>query len=136
MTVVITPLFNAQADDLFDAWTNPAIMRDWLFKGDDSEIENINLDLAVGGRFSILERTTDGVIDHFGNYLLIDRPRLLCFSLEVPRHFSGQSRVAIEFRQGPKDCEMVFQQTGVAPEIVEADWRRMFSRLAMVLLKR
>jgi len=67
---------------------------------------------------------------------VVDRPRLLCFSLEVPQHFPGQSRVAIAFRQGPKDFEMVFEQTGVDPEIVEADWRRMFSRLAMVLLKR
>jgi uncharacterized protein YndB with AHSA1/START domain len=135
MPIVITPLFNTHADALFDAWTDPAIMRNWLFKGDRSEIEHIEVDLAVDGRFSIVERTPTGLIDHFGNYLLVDRPKLLCFTLEVPLHFPGQSRVTIAFRQGSKDCEMVFEQTGVDPEIVEAEWRRMFSRLAMVLLK-
>jgi len=134
--LVITPVFSSSAEDLFSAWTDPAVMRQWLFKGDDSEIESIAIDLAVGGRFSILERTRAGTIDHFGNYLSIDRPNLLSFTLEVPAHFPGTSQVEIGFRQVEAGCEMVFRQAGVDPEIVEGSWRRMFIALARVLLSR
>jgi uncharacterized protein YndB with AHSA1/START domain len=131
----ITPVFQVPAEKLFCAWTDPVLIGRWLFRGDDSEIAKVDLDLAVGGRFSIVEQTRDETIDHFGNYLLIDRPRLLSFSLEVPKHFSGVSQVQLEFRETDVDTEMIFQQTGVDPAIVEASWRRMFTQLARVFLQ-
>src|SRR4051812_31586783 len=104
----ISLVFQATAEELFCAWTDPAVMSQWLFKGDDSEIENIEIDVAVGERFSILERTKEGSIDHFGNFLFVDKPHSLSFTLELPRHFVGISQVSIEFRQSDVGCEMVF----------------------------
>jgi uncharacterized protein YndB with AHSA1/START domain len=134
--LVIALVFRASAEELFCAWTDPAIMSQWLFKGDNSEIESIDIDLSVGGRFSIVERAKDEIIDHFGNFLLVEKPQSLSFTLEVPKHFSGTSQVQIDFKQTDTGCEMVFQQAGVNPEIVEGSWRRMFSNLTMVLLRR
>jgi len=131
----ITPVFQVPAEKLFCAWTDPLLVSKWLFKGDDSEIVKVDLDLSVGGRFSIVEQTADGMIDHFGNYLLIDKPHLLAFSLEVPRRFSGISQVQLAFKETEVGTEMIFQQTGVDPVIVEASWRRMFTQLARVFLQ-
>jgi len=131
----ITPVFQVPAEKLFCAWTDPLLVSKWLFKGDDSEIVKVDLDLSVGGRFSIVEQRTDGTIDHFGNYLLIDKPNLLAFSLEVPRRFSGISQVQLAFKETEVGTEMIFQQTGVDPVIVEASWRRMFTQLARVFLQ-
>lgn len=139
--LVITPVFQVPAEKLFCAWTDPAIIRQWLFKGDDSEIVRVELDLKAGGRFSIVEQTRDGAVDHFGNYVVIDRPHQLSFTLEVPRHFPGVSQVQLEFREADATTvataatEMVFQQTGVDPQIVEGRWRRMFTQLARVFLQ-
>ncbi|HKS18797.1 MAG TPA: SRPBCC family protein [Bradyrhizobium sp.] len=139
--LVITPVFQVPAEKLFCAWTDPAIIRQWLFKGDDSEIVRVELDLKAGGRFSIVEQTRDGTVDHFGNYVVIDRPHQLSFTLEVPRHFPGVSQVQLEFREADATTvataatEMVFQQTGVDPQIVEGRWRRMFTQLARVFLQ-
>jgi len=131
----ISLVYKATADELFCAWTDPAIMSQWLFKGDDSEIESVEADVAVGGAFSIVERTKDGPMDHFGNYLLVDKPYALSFTLAVPKHFAGDTQVSIEFKQTDVGCEMVFQQAGVEPGIVEPSWRRMFSNLTMLLLR-
>lgn len=136
--LVITPVFQVPAEKLFCAWTDPAIVSQWLFKGDDSEIVKVELDLVAGGRFSIVEQTRDDAIDHFGNYLVVDRPHRLCFTLEVPRHFSGVSQVQLEFKTAETTTvatEMVFQQTGVDPPLVEGSWRRMFTQLARVFLQ-
>jgi len=131
----ITPVFQVPAEKLFCAWTDPVLIGKWLFKGDDSEIVRVDLDLTVGGRFSIVEQTSDGTIDHFGNYLRIDKPHLLSFSLEVPKHFAGISQIQLEFRETEVGTEMIFQQTGVDPAIVEASWRRMFTQLARAFLQ-
>ena len=136
--LVITPVFQVPAEKLFCAWTDLAIVSQWLFKGDDSEIVKVELDLVAGGRFSIVEQTRDDAIDHFGNYLVVDRPHRLCFTLEVPRHFSGVSQVQLEFKTAETTTvatEMVFQQTGVDPPLVEGSWRRMFTQLARVFLQ-
>jgi uncharacterized protein YndB with AHSA1/START domain len=139
--LVITPVFQVPAEKLFCAWTDPAIISQWLFKGEDSEIVKADLDLVVGGRYSIVEQTRGDTIDHFGNYLVIDKPRLLSFTLEVPKHFSGMSQVQLEFKEAEAAAvttvatEMVFQQTGVDPQIVEGSWRRMFTQLARVFLQ-
>ena len=136
--LVITPVFQVPAEKLFCAWTDPAIVSQWLFRGDDSEIVKVELDLIAGGRFSIVEQTRDDAIDHFGNYLVVDRPHRLCFTLEVPKHFSGVSQVQLEFKTAETTTvttEMVFQQTGVDPPLVEGSWRRMFTQLARVFLQ-
>jgi uncharacterized protein YndB with AHSA1/START domain len=135
----ITPIFQVPAERLFEAWTDPAQIEKWLFKGDNSEIVKVDLDLTVGGRFLIVERTEKDTIDHFGEYLLIERPRLLTFQLEVPKHFTGISQVQLEFKEtdaaATAATEMLFQQTGIDPRSVEGTWRRMFTQLARVFLQ-
>jgi uncharacterized protein YndB with AHSA1/START domain len=134
----LTPVFQVPPDRLFAAWTDPVVISKWLFRGEDSEIVRVTLDLTVGGRFSIVEQTKDDTIDHFGSYLVIDRPDLLSFTLEVPKHFPGTSQVQLEFREAEAPTtvttEMIFRQTGVDPQIVEGSWRRMFTQLARVFL--
>ena len=133
--VRITPLYKASPDKLFAAWTEPDIMKKWLFRSDTSVIERIETDLRPQGRFSIVERSGDKAIDHFGQYIAIEAPRALSFTLEVPEHFQGSSYVGISFKPSDEGCEMDFLQEGVDPKWVEADWRRMFSALALVFLR-
>lgn len=72
-------------------------------------------------------------IDHFGEYQQIERPNCLVFTLEVPWHFPGVTRVSVEISPVPGGCVMRFTQTGVKPEVTEGSWREMFTTLATVL---
>ncbi len=110
MAPSITLIFKATAEELFSAWTEPELVSQWLFKGDDSESVNADIDPTVGGRFLISELTRDGAVDYFGNYVTIDKPRFLAFILEVPKRFDRVSQVQIEFKQMSEECEMMFQQ--------------------------
>jgi uncharacterized protein YndB with AHSA1/START domain len=135
MALSITLIFKATAGQLFAAWTKPEFVEQWLFKDADSESVTADIDLTVGGRFSIVEHTKDGPVHHFGNYSAIDKPHSLSFSLEAPTRFGGVSEVQIQFNQMPEECEMVFRQTGVDAENSEAIWRKMFLNLTWTLIK-
>ena len=102
-------------------------MKRWLFRGPHSEIVRVERDLTVGGRFSIVECTPEGEIDHLGVYAELARPHRLAFSLEVPAHFDGPTLVEIDFKQISDASEMCFHQTGVDPSVVEQSWPRLYS---------
>lgn len=123
--VALTP------DRLFAAWVQPKMMKAWLFKGRNSQITRIDNDLRVGGKFSILETRDDGKqIDHFGEYLEVQPPRRLMFTLQVPDHFEGVSVVSVDITRGDEaTCWMSFAQTGVKKEITQEAWRLMFRQL-------
>jgi uncharacterized protein YndB with AHSA1/START domain len=133
--VHLTPIYQASAERLFNAWTDPDLMRLWLFKSETNTIERIDRELSVGGRFSILEKADGELIDHYGQYTEIDAPHRLGFWLEVPAHFKGRTEVVISFVQVSQGCEMNFVQTGVDPLLVEKSWRLMFLNLAGTLLR-
>jgi len=124
--------FDASPAEVFDAWLDPAFIRRWMFARD--EIFEIKLDPRVGGRFSIVETSSEGQVDHFGEYRKIERPSLLVFTLSVPLHFSGSSLVKVEFAPRDGGSFMIFTQTGVPKEIAE-EWRDMFGILSTVLKK-
>lgn len=135
--VRISRQFESRPEVLFDAWIRPEIVRKWLFKSPVNEITEVSIDPEAGGAFSIVELTETGeVIDHFGRYILVDRPHKLEFSLEVPKHFPGVTEVNLTFGQtAAGGCDLHFVQTGVEPRVVEESWRRMLGQLKELLDK-
>ncbi len=104
---------------MFDAWLTPAIIRRWLFASASNEIREVKTDPRVGGAFSILERSEGQDIDHFAAYQQIERPNSLVFTLEVPWHFPGVTRVSVDIAPTPDGCVMRFTQTGVKRDVTE-----------------
>jgi uncharacterized protein YndB with AHSA1/START domain len=70
--------FDAPAEDVFDAWTSPEVMRRWYHAGPDWETPQVEVDLRVGGRVSVVMRKPDGgEVELSGEYVEIDRPHRL-----------------------------------------------------------
>lgn len=92
--IVLERLFDADAQTLYDAWTDPEIMAQWFFVGMDwsAEVEN---ELRVGGgyRLAMLMPTGERHTMH-GDYLELDPPRRVVFSWSS--HVVENSRVTIE----------------------------------------
>lgn len=120
---------------VFDAWINPAIMQQWLFVGETSRILEIKTHLELEGTFSIQEheQTTDEYIDHYGQYLEIDPPQKLVFTLSVPKHFPGETIVTLYFFETTGGTLLNFTQTGVPPEVTEDSWKKMLGKLKQLL---
>ena len=76
--VRIERTFDARAEDVFDAWTSPEVMRRWLHCGPDWETPTAEVDLRVGGRVRVVMRRPDGNESGMGGeYTLIERPHRL-----------------------------------------------------------
>ena len=66
----------------------------------------MNQTLEKGGRFSVIEYDGEKKIDHWGEWLEINRPNTLHFTLEVPAHFEGISEVLIEVKETPGGTQL------------------------------
>jgi len=121
------------AGKVFDAWTVPGLVEQWLFWDKDNSITDVHIDARVGGRFSVLEQSNEVIIEHFGKYVEIEKPVHLGFSLESPQHFTGVTYVSVFIRPKTYGSELSLTQTGVSPEKTEARWYRMLQQLENVL---
>ena len=71
--VRIERTFAAPAEDVFDAWTSPEVMRRWLHPGPDWATPEAEVDLRVGGKVRVVMRRPDGSeIQAGGEYTLIE----------------------------------------------------------------
>jgi uncharacterized protein YndB with AHSA1/START domain len=73
--------FDAPAEDVFDAWTSPEVMRRWYHAAPDWETPDVEVDLRVGGRWRVVMRRPDGsTAELSGEYTEIDRPHRLAMT--------------------------------------------------------
>jgi hypothetical protein len=75
----------ASAERVFDAWVNPGTAAKWLFTTPKSEWHNAEMDVRVGGRWTIVDRREGTDYKAIGEYLEIDRPRRLAFTFGMPQ---------------------------------------------------
>jgi len=75
--ILITRVFDAPAELVFEAWTKPEIVRRW-WAGDRGQVTDAQVDLRVGGRWRWVMTANGGFEVAFsGEYREIDRPNRL-----------------------------------------------------------
>ncbi|MCO5192320.1 MAG: SRPBCC domain-containing protein [Anaerolineae bacterium] len=81
-TIVITRVFNAPPQVVFDAMTQPQHVRIWYGpRSRSTQVTICEIDLRVGGHWRFVIQTQSGdEVDFYGEYLTIDRPRHLVFT--------------------------------------------------------
>ena len=106
--------YSAPAERVFDAWLTPSQASRFLFATRTGNVMQCEINPVVGGGFIVTDRRplADGdesVFDvvHRGNYVTIDRPRLLAFDFAVTAYSDHTTRVTLEFAaQGSSTCEI------------------------------
>ena len=80
-TLRVERTYDASPEAVFDAWTNPEVLRRWWKTDESGTVEVSDVDLRVGGAYRLSMRDADGE-DHtvFGEYREVDRPRRLVYS--------------------------------------------------------
>ena len=76
-TVTVEREVGATIDDVFAAWTTPALMARWLSPAGRAEVD---ADVRVGGKFHVVMLDGDSRLEHTGEYLRIEPPSLLVFT--------------------------------------------------------
>ena len=76
--VRIERTFAASAEEVFDAWTSPEVMRRWFHCDPAWDTPVAEVDLQVGGKIRVVMRRPDGTeVEAQGIFTLIDRPHRL-----------------------------------------------------------
>ena len=74
--------FAAPPERVFDAWTNPSVLREWWAAAADWEGADAEVDLRPGGRYRLAMRdTTSGAVHAVtGEYTEVVRPQRLAYT--------------------------------------------------------
>ena len=98
--VRIERTFEAPAEDVFDAWTSPEVMRRWLHPGPDWGTPAAEVDLRVGGTVRVVMRRPDGTeTEARGEYTLIDRPHRLVMTWTFDDEPSNEQLLELTFTE-------------------------------------
>ena len=92
----------ASPDEVFDAWTRAEAVNQWLVPGPVTT--RARIDARVGGRFRIEMINGEDHNPHEGEYLRLDRPRLLEFTWISKYTEDKRSVVTVELKAAGADA--------------------------------
>ena len=134
----LTRLFDAPRERVFDAWTNPDVLKQWWAAFPTWDTPEAEVDLREGGRYRLAMRNPDTGETHtvVGEYREIQRPERLAYTWawdEKPEMTDGDTLVEIEFREDGEATEVVLTHTGFPSEQVRDQhahgWNGCFANL-------
>ena len=107
--------FAASAEEVFDAWTSPEVMRRWFHCGPDWDTPEAEVDLRVGGKVRVLMRRPDGTeAGAQGEYTLIDRPRRLVMTWTFDDDPSNKQLIELAFSESEGSTTVLMVNSGIS----------------------
>ena len=92
--------FARPAEQVFDAWTSPEVMRRWLHCGSDWNTPVAEVDLRLGGKIRVVMRRPDGTeAEAQGKFTLIDRPHRLVMTWTFDDDPSNEQLLELSFSE-------------------------------------
>jgi len=131
--VQVTRRFSASAGRVFDAWLDPNTAGKWLFATPTGKMSKVKIDARVGGSYLIVESREGTDVEHVGEYLEIDHPRRLVFTLKVPKYSQENTKVTVEIRALQSGCELTLTHEGVLPDYIASTtsgWNMILNQLS------
>ena len=136
--VRIERTFAATAEDVFDAWTSPEVMRRWFHPAPDWETPEAEVDLRVGGRVRVVMRKPDGTkAEAHGEFTLIDRPHRLGMTWTFDDEPSNEQLIELSFSESEGSTTVLLVNTGISTDArrdaQDWGWRGCLEQLGRVL---
>lgn len=127
----------ASPEHIFDALLDPGELRAFLLAGGIARSIRPELDARIGGGFSILGYGHRGDVEYSGEYLEIDRPHRLVFSLFVEKYAQRDDRVIVELAPVASQSLLVLTHELSLPSAaqrscVQRGWARVLDGLALL----
>lgn len=130
--------FAASAEEVFDAWTSPEVMRRWFHCGPDWETPVAEVDLRVGGAVRILMRRPDGrQAGARGEYTVIDRPHRLVMTWTFDEAPANRQLLELSFSESEGRTTVILINRDIPTEERRASqdlgWRGCLDQLERLL---
>jgi uncharacterized protein YndB with AHSA1/START domain len=115
--VRIERAFAASAEEVFDAWTSPEVMRRWFHCRPDWETPEAEVDLRVGGKVRVVMRKPDGSeVEARGQYTQIDRPHRLVMTWSFDDDPSNEQLMELSFSESDGSTTVVLVNSRISTE--------------------
>jgi uncharacterized protein YndB with AHSA1/START domain len=115
--VRIERTFAASAEDVFDAWTSPDVMRRWFHCAPDWDTPEAEVDLRVGGNVRVVMRKPDGrLAEAKGEYVVIDRPHRLVMTWTFGDDPSNVQLIELSFSESEGSTTVLLVNSGISTD--------------------
>jgi uncharacterized protein YndB with AHSA1/START domain len=115
--VRIERIFEAPAEDVFDAWTDPEVMRRWFHIAPDWDTPEAEVDLRVGGKVRVTMRRPDGTeFGAAGEYTLIERPHRLAMTWVFDDIASNEQSIELTFSESAGSTTVLMVNSGISTD--------------------
>jgi len=126
--------FAASAEDVFDAWTSPEVMRRWFHCAPDWGTPVAEVDLRVGGAVRVVMRRPDGTdAAARGVYTLIERPRRLAMTWTFDDDPAHEQLIELFFSESAGSTTVLMVNSGISTDrrrdAQDAGWRGCLDQL-------
>jgi len=113
--VRIERAFAASAEEVFDAWTSPEVMRRWFHPAFDWATPEAEVDLRVGGKIRVMMRKPDGTeAEAGGEFTLIDRPRRLVMTWTFSDDPANEQLIELSFSESEGSTTVLLVNSGIS----------------------
>lgn len=129
----IERMLSAPIEEVFAAWTDPESMSMWLSPIGRADVE---VDPRTHGRFRVVMVGGDISIEHSGEYLVFDPPRLLSFTWRSPYTGPEPSVVTVTLTPEGETTRLLLVHESLPAEQVtphEEGWGSILDRLAKLV---
>ncbi len=122
-------------DRVFGALTDPMRAKRFMFATDKGKMTRVEIEPKVGGKYVFVEQRDGADVEHLGEIVRIERPRILEFDLRVEQYSEHADRVCIEIENLGHWSEVVVTHH-MHPDfaddikIMEAGWKELLEKLA------
>ena len=136
--VRIERTFAASAEDVFDAWTSPEVMRRWFHCAADWGTPVAEVDLRVGGQVRVVMRKPDGTdAAAHGEYTLIERPHRLVMSWSFDDEPANEQLIELFFSESEGSTRVLMVNSGISTDerrdAQDEGWRGCLDQLERTL---
>ncbi len=129
---------NVIPDRAFGALTDPLRAKSFMFATDKGKMTHVEIDPKVGGKYIFIEERDGTSVEHLGQFLKVERPRLLEFELRVEKYSEHTNRVRIEIESLGHWSEITvthFMHADFADDIkiMESGWNDILDKMARTI---
>jgi uncharacterized protein YndB with AHSA1/START domain len=127
-------IFEARREEVWKEWTEPERFADWYGADAEVPVETVEMDVRPGGKWRLVMHTPRGKIHWDGEYLEVEKPERLVFTLTDEPDADVYARCTVELTDlGDGRTEMRFEQTGGLPpaafKAAREGWARFFRKV-------
>ena len=137
-SVRVSRQLRASPERIFDAWLDAGAARAVLAAGGIAHAAGTEIDARISGEFRIVHQRGGEEVEYSGEYLEIDRPHRLVFSLFVERYAQWDDRVIVELAPVAGQSLLVLTHELSLPSPAQRSrvlrgWTRVMDGLAVTL---